>query len=127
MIFFISASMSLVRTPPPSFSRRAVCWVFNCWVLRLSAVIHHAITLNLQRSLPGGDLVNGNFVEHTVDTGVDKRSHDLGGHTDGCQRSFPSAHEMDIRRVLGLLEELRKTGSTVKQVTGRGIATSGQL
>lgn len=37
---------------------------------------------DLQGLLPSGNLLDGDIVEHTVDTGIDKRSHDLSGHTD---------------------------------------------
>lgn len=33
MSFFISSSISFVNTPPPSFSRKAEFWFFNCSVL----------------------------------------------------------------------------------------------
>lgn len=36
---------------------------------------------DLQGLFPSGDLLDGDLVEHTVNTSVDKRSHNLGGHT----------------------------------------------
>lgn len=39
-----------------------------------------------QGLLPGVDLVDGDLVEHTVDTGVDQRGHDLGRHATGRER-----------------------------------------
>lgn len=59
-----------------------------------------------ERLLPGADLADLDVVEKTVDTGVDKRSHDLSWH----------------RGVLGLLEELSETGTSVEEVSGGGVA-----
>ena len=61
--------------------------------------------------LPSADLVDLDVVEETVDTGVDKRSHDLGGHGG----------------VLGLLEELGKTGTSVEQVSGGSVEIGTEL
>ena len=64
-----------------------------------------SLELLSERLLPGADLVDVDRVEETVDTGVDKRGHDLSWH----------------RGVLRLLEELSETGTSVKEVSGRGI------
>lgn len=61
--------------------------------------------VDLQGLLPSGDLGGLDFVEETVDTGVDQWGHDLGRH----------------RRVLGLLEELSETGTSVEEVSGGSI------
>ena len=46
----------------------------------VSDTIPHVPTRYSQRALPYGNLGNIDFVEHTVHTGVDERSHELGGH-----------------------------------------------
>ena len=83
MIVFISSSTSLGSSPERSFSRRAEWEDFRESVLRGREI--HSLTKgnsSLQGLLPGTDLGDVDVVEHTVDTGVDERSHDLGGHAE---------------------------------------------
>ena len=61
--------------------------------------------------LPLGDLVDGDRVEQTVDTGVDDR--DLNLHRQGL--------------VLALLEELRQARTTGEQETRRGVEVGTEL
>lgn len=82
--------------------------VLRLELLSAESVSKRSITelkFHSQRSLPSGNLVDGDLVKHTVDTGVDKRSHDLGGHGG----------------VLGLLEQLGETGTSVQEVSGGGV------
>jgi len=62
-------------------------------------------------SLPLGDLVDGDRVQETVDTGVDDGDLDL--HGEGL--------------VLTLLEELSQTGTTGEEEAGRGIEIRTEL
>ena len=61
--------------------------------------------------LPLEDLVDGDVVEDTVDTGVDQRNHLVDGH----------------RRVLLLLEELGQTLTTAESLLGGGIQIGTEL
>lgn len=80
MTFFMSVSISLVNTPPLSFSSKAECCVLSCSVLGTSALCQDCKGDGLQRLLPCGDLIRVDLVEHTVDTSIDEGSHDLGRH-----------------------------------------------
>jgi hypothetical protein len=126
MTAFISVSISLVKTPPPSFSRRAECWDLSCSTLIVSLVAGLRELMSLQGLLPSGDLGGLDFVEETVDTGVDQWGHDLGRHTTGqhiCERGKKG----NVRRVLGLLEELSETGTSVEEVSGGSIQIGTEL
>lgn len=65
----------------------------------------------LEVSVPLDDVLDGDRVEETVDTGVDERDHDLS--RDGL--------------VLALLEELSETRSTREEETGRGVEVGSEL
>jgi len=61
--------------------------------------------------LPSRDLVDGDLIQQTVDTGVDDRHLDLGRQ----------------RLVLPLLEELGQTGATAEQEASRGVEIGTEL
>lgn len=65
----------------------------------------------LEVSVPLDDVLDGDRVEETVDTGVDERDHDFS--RDGL--------------VLALLEELSETRSTREEETGRGVEVGSEL
>jgi len=69
------------------------------------------VQVGTEFSLPSGDLVDGDRIEETVDTGVDDGHLNLGGK----------------RLVLALLEELGEAGTTTEQEASGGIEIGTEL